>query len=291
VTGRFKFVHEIETANRRAGKYFFEPDTMRFFRSKVASWEVWDGRYFITSEQFKPSYGPAYRRMFTICEAHDDGHINTVGEFQGYRTLAQAKKAVKALCAEDRMPKKGQRKCCCCEQYFDAENYGNWPDGGALEPDAGILCETCYSEDETVVTVQMFYVDGSRAKLELGQFRAMLWEQDEDGNSDYDTIDEATGWTAKWHSTDGWRGYYDIGAPDGWVNVKSDAIFDLTARDLERFDARLRDFASERCVTVARVTARTSNVFSVGGDWFLECDQTKADTIMALAETEPAKED
>ena len=37
------------------------------------------------------------RRLFTIREAHDDGDIDTVGEFQAYTTLAQAKKAVKAL--------------------------------------------------------------------------------------------------------------------------------------------------------------------------------------------------
>jgi hypothetical protein len=102
--GRFKYVSEIEEADRKAGRYFFERDTMRFFRSKIASYEVWDGRYFITSEQNDwhdergyPHRGP---RLFTIREAVEDEdgfRINTVGEFQAYGTLAQAKRAVRLL--------------------------------------------------------------------------------------------------------------------------------------------------------------------------------------------------
>jgi len=101
MTGRFKFVSEIKEANRKSGRYFFEADTMRFFRSKVATYYVWDGRYFITSEQnvwFDEHHQRhAEPRRFSIREAHDDGDIDTVGEFQAWATLAQARQAVNRL--------------------------------------------------------------------------------------------------------------------------------------------------------------------------------------------------
>lgn len=104
--GRFKFVSEIEEADRKAGRCFFEKDTMQFFRSKIASYEVWDGRYFITSEQ---NWGLTTRgpRLFTIREAVEDTdgfRINTVGEFQAYGTLARAKAGIRQLLREQDIP-------------------------------------------------------------------------------------------------------------------------------------------------------------------------------------------
>ncbi len=108
MTGRFKFVSEIQEADRKAGRYFFEVDTMRFFRSKIATWYVWDGRYFITSEQNvwldEHHQRHAEPRRFTIREAVEDNtgfHIDTVGEFQAYGTLAQARDGVKRLLVQE----------------------------------------------------------------------------------------------------------------------------------------------------------------------------------------------
>lgn len=79
--------------------YFFSPDTMRFFRSRLAPTFIHSGRglIFITSEQFV-TYYPEYHidpRKYTIRILTNDGDINEIGEFQQYDTLRQARKAAK----------------------------------------------------------------------------------------------------------------------------------------------------------------------------------------------------
>lgn len=95
-TGPLNYTHisQIKRANELAKQYFFEPATMRFFRSRVAP-GVYGGRYFITSEQFDAN-SP---RLYTIREVAPNGHIETVGEFQQYETLDKAKRAVRKLVA------------------------------------------------------------------------------------------------------------------------------------------------------------------------------------------------
>jgi len=100
MSGRFKYVSEIQQANRRAGFHFFDADTMRFFKSKIASWEVWDGRYFITSEKFECGEH-SEPREYTIREAQDDGSVDTVGEFGQYGTLARAKAGIRRLLIQE----------------------------------------------------------------------------------------------------------------------------------------------------------------------------------------------
>lgn len=87
-------ITQIKEHNKKAGFYFFEPATMRFFRSKVESKpliEKEDKVFFITSEQFKPSNGPAELRMYTIREYNKaTGDVTTVGEFNKYKTKQEA---------------------------------------------------------------------------------------------------------------------------------------------------------------------------------------------------------
>jgi hypothetical protein len=76
---------------------YFGPREMRFFRSRLAR-KVWpapglNATYFVTSEQFVGSGGAAPRR-YTVrvlmgCK------INTVGEFQQYKTAAAAHKVAR----------------------------------------------------------------------------------------------------------------------------------------------------------------------------------------------------
>ena len=66
--------------------YWFEPGTMRFFRSRVSE-TVYPGGYFVTSEQ-----GPNGVRRYSVRQCVD-GSISTVGEFQAYQTAAQAHRA------------------------------------------------------------------------------------------------------------------------------------------------------------------------------------------------------
>jgi hypothetical protein len=86
---------DVRSVNARAGQHWFEPATMRFFRSRVGD-TLYGQRYFVSSEQF--DYNSP--RLYTVRELNDDGGIDTVGEFQGYTTRAQAIGAIRRLLAE-----------------------------------------------------------------------------------------------------------------------------------------------------------------------------------------------
>jgi hypothetical protein len=70
--GPFKNIDEIKQANREAGKFFFSPDTMRFFDSHILTGVI-GGRFFITSEQ--PPEGP---RRYSVRVAWEDGGVSTM---------------------------------------------------------------------------------------------------------------------------------------------------------------------------------------------------------------------
>lgn len=86
---------EIEYKNRTHGNgHFFDPDTMRFFKSRIGAVALKDNIwFFVTSE--KPPHGP---RMYSVRRMELDGDINTVGEF-GSMTSYQANKLLKQLTA------------------------------------------------------------------------------------------------------------------------------------------------------------------------------------------------
>ena len=84
----FKYKHE------RAGKYFFSPSWMAFFKSKVLDWRPFTG-FFITSES--GTFGKEPKR-YTIRKADfDTFDVDTIGEFQEFETLYKARKQFKAL--------------------------------------------------------------------------------------------------------------------------------------------------------------------------------------------------
>jgi len=74
----------------------------------------------------------------------------------------------------------------------------------------------------------------------------------------------------KWHSTDAWRGYYDVES-DTYERVQTDCILSYSedAENLKEFDERLKAFCDEQGIRYARVFTRTSNVFSTGYDFFV----------------------
>ena len=103
MTREYRDIGEIEAANAAAGHYFFSPDTMRFFKSRILE-GVYGGRYFVTSER-----GPGMARRYTIREATSEGHIKTVKcghtfadgadheDFGCYRTAYAAKARAREL--------------------------------------------------------------------------------------------------------------------------------------------------------------------------------------------------
>ncbi|MEN6425990.1 MAG: hypothetical protein ABFE13_11540 [Phycisphaerales bacterium] len=66
----FYSIDDIKSRNRARGHHFFEPGTMRFFRSRVLD-GVEGGRFFITSERFVASDGSSPGRRYTVryCDA------------------------------------------------------------------------------------------------------------------------------------------------------------------------------------------------------------------------------
>jgi hypothetical protein len=84
-------IQQIKDANHAAGHHWFEPATMRFFKSRVSGPVI--ANMFVSSEQ-----GPHQdRRYYTIRIAGDDGDIDTVGDFQQYTSKATALNAIKRI--------------------------------------------------------------------------------------------------------------------------------------------------------------------------------------------------
>lgn len=97
----FTSMENIKYVNERAGYYFFSKDTLKFFNSKISEYIYANWKedcyqfYFVTSEK-----GPddIDIRRYTVREFDSQtGKVNTVGEFQQYKTSAAAKRAAKAL--------------------------------------------------------------------------------------------------------------------------------------------------------------------------------------------------
>ena len=84
----FGTIKQVEAHNENAGHYFFSPDTRRFFRSRIHS-NVYGGCVFVTSEKLV-TRTKRYQRAFTVRMIHENGSIDTVGEFQAFTTRHSA---------------------------------------------------------------------------------------------------------------------------------------------------------------------------------------------------------
>lgn len=89
-------IDAIKKANAEAGSFYFSPDTMRFFKSRVMSdvFPLEDGALFVTSERREGDV-----RRYTIRRAWDDGDITTLDGFQAYTSRNGALKAAKKAAA------------------------------------------------------------------------------------------------------------------------------------------------------------------------------------------------
>ncbi len=78
------------------GNHFFDPSSMRFFNSRIGAYDLVSG-LFISSEK-----GPDNVRKYTIRKLdYETGNVDTIGKFQQYSTLAQAKRAFKTLVGKE----------------------------------------------------------------------------------------------------------------------------------------------------------------------------------------------
>lgn len=87
---RITSIAELKALNAKNGGCWFEPSTMRFFRTKIESGII-GGRYFITSEQ-QDDDRP---RNYTVRSFDTDGSIDTVGKFHEHHTKADAMDALR----------------------------------------------------------------------------------------------------------------------------------------------------------------------------------------------------
>lgn len=99
-------IEVVKKADRSAGHYWFEPDAMRFFKSRVAqtALKVGNKAYFVSSEQFETCSGPRRPRLYSIrvCDLKT-GDIGTYPDhdgFQKYKTGEQAMTDLKRILTE-----------------------------------------------------------------------------------------------------------------------------------------------------------------------------------------------
>ncbi len=93
-------IEVVKEADRKAGHHFFEPATMRFFRSRApqTALKVGEKAYFVTSEQFKPSEGSPAPRRYTIrvCDLKT-GDTETYDMDHGFQKYASGEAAMTDL--------------------------------------------------------------------------------------------------------------------------------------------------------------------------------------------------
>jgi len=84
--------YSVSDIRRHHSGHWFDPSSMRFFRSRVGDAVYGDGgNFFVSSEQFDDR-SP---RLYTVRVAYDDGSIDEVGKFQQYPTYGEAVRAAK----------------------------------------------------------------------------------------------------------------------------------------------------------------------------------------------------
>jgi hypothetical protein len=105
---RYNTIDEIIAANEAAGQHWFSQDSMKMFGCVLRP-EVYDGKYFITSEQdtgdaiwlFEPqALAWDGQRRWSIREALADGTVTTVSEYGQYASYGEAVQAVTDLVRE-----------------------------------------------------------------------------------------------------------------------------------------------------------------------------------------------
>lgn len=83
-TTTFWTIDDIKDANHAHGGHWFEPATLRFFRSRVGTtvYQGPGGIFFVSSEQFRDHNGVPYPRRYTVRQfTPESATVETVGTF------------------------------------------------------------------------------------------------------------------------------------------------------------------------------------------------------------------
>lgn len=93
-------IDEIKNLAEKNHSHFFDKDTMKFFSSRLSElcWKIEQEIYFITSEADQ-SYikHSGSKRAFTVRKCSLNGNIETVGKFQEFSTVKEARKKIMEL--------------------------------------------------------------------------------------------------------------------------------------------------------------------------------------------------
>jgi len=147
-------------------------------------------------------------------------------------------------------------KCDCCDERFKEDELQAMVNING-ETTYAHVCEDCkenlYTDDEPSATI--FYNDDEEP-CDICEYR-----DDTDGE-----------FKVSWHSTDGWRGYYDVTPGEKWAKIHEDCILSYSqdAAQLKEFDEKFQECLQKMGIGYARAFSRTSNVFSSGYDFFVE---------------------
>ena len=89
----FNDMYDLRLFNAQQGRYFFSPNTLRSFGSRIQDLPPYGGCVFVTSE-----VGPyGENRRYSVRVMNKDGSIDTWGDFRDYETRAEAHREAKWL--------------------------------------------------------------------------------------------------------------------------------------------------------------------------------------------------
>ena len=90
-------MNQLSRYNGNRNYYFFSPDTMRFFSSRIQTTPPYKGRVFVTSERMNWN-SP---RLYSVRVIQPSGNIETIGDFQGFTTRQSAHRFAEKYAAEN----------------------------------------------------------------------------------------------------------------------------------------------------------------------------------------------
>lgn len=99
--GNWSSIAAIKRANQESGKYFFSPDTMRLFKTRIIGGVIGGNRFITSDVQHDGSRG------FKVREVDESGGIKTVGS--SYGTAAEARAAARGRSNPRRKPARRKR--------------------------------------------------------------------------------------------------------------------------------------------------------------------------------------
>lgn len=147
--------------------------------------------------------------------------------------------------------------CICCEEEI--------PQGEDMVTNDGKpICEKCYDEDEEIariITNNKDVLEEWWDETDEGYFKGFIYGY----HSDIYAI------CLKWHSMDGWRGYYEPESEE-WEVIHDDCnlAYSEDSKQLQKFDADLKELLTKMKVSWVAIYSRTSNLFSTGYDFMVK---------------------